>query len=53
MPTLPMMFRLGDAMSVIGTGVIAGGLVKSATHSGDGDGLSASKAYSLSFIVAT
>ncbi len=40
-------------MSVIGTAVTAGGLVKSLIQSGDGDALSASKAYSLSFIVPT
>ena len=40
-------------MSVIGTAVTEGGLVKSLTHSGADELLSALNAYTLSFIVAT
>jgi hypothetical protein len=54
MPMFPMMLPVFTGrMSVIGTGVTDGGLVKSVTHRGTGDGLSASNAYTLSVIVAT
>src|SRR3954470_8604139 len=53
MPTLPTMLRSGATMSVIGTGVTAGGLVKSRRQRGAADGESASNAYTLSFMVAT
>jgi hypothetical protein len=53
MPTFATPLTSPARMSAIGTAVTDGGLAKSRHQSGVGDGLSASNAYSLSFIVAT
>lgn len=47
------MLRFAATRSVIGTAVTDGGLVKSRIQSGTDEELSASNAYTLSFIVAT